>query len=230
MNPDGKNRKQLTTGSGLNTTPVASADGRFIVFASLQNGVRNIWRMNSDGSSPIRLTNGLADGLPTISADSKWVVYNSLAQTKATLWKISIEGGAPQQLSDHVAFSPTFSPDGRSIAFLFPESPDPFAPPNRIGVMSFPDGAVKTFTIPPSGTVFPVVQWSVDGRLIHYSVNQNNVTNIWSQDLDGGAPKQVTDFKNSLMTGFAWSHDGKQLACTRGALMRDAVLIADLGK
>ena len=64
MDPDGKNRKQLTTGSGLNITPVLSADGRFIVFASLQNGVRNIWRMNSDGSNPIRLTNGLADGSP----------------------------------------------------------------------------------------------------------------------------------------------------------------------
>jgi Tol biopolymer transport system component len=97
--------------------------------------------MNSDGSSLTRLTNGLADGLPAISPDSKWVVYNSLAQTKGTLWKISIEGGAPQQLNDHVAISPTFSPDGRSIAFLFPESPDPFAPPNRIGIMSFPEGA-----------------------------------------------------------------------------------------
>jgi len=231
MDPDGKNRKQLTTGSALNTTPVASADGRFIVFASLQNGVRNIWRMNSDGGSPTRLTSGLADGLPAISPDSKWVVYNSLAQTKGTLWKISIEGGAPQQLSDHVAFSPTFSPDGRSIAFLFPESPDPFAPPNRIGIMSFPDGALgKTFTIPPSGTVYPVVQWPGDGRLIHYSINQNNVTNIWSQSPDGGEPKQVTDFKSSVMTGFAWSRDGKQLACTRGVLARDAVLIADLGK
>jgi hypothetical protein len=34
----------------------------------------------------------------------------------------------------------------------------------------------------------------------------------------------------SLMTGFAWSRDGKQLACTRGVLVRDAVLISDLGK
>jgi serine/threonine protein kinase len=231
MDPDGKNRKQITTGGGLNTTPVPTADGRFIVFASLQNGVRNIWRMNSNGSNPIRLTNGLADGLPAISPDSKWVVYTSLAQTKATLWKISIEGGAAQQLSDHVAISPTISPDGRSIAFLFPESQDPFAPPNRIGIMSFPDGALaKTFTIPASGTVYPVVQWPADGRSILFSINQNNVTNIWSQPVDGGEAKQLTSFKDSLMTGFAWSRDGKQLACTRGVLMRDGVLITDLGK
>jgi len=44
----------------------------------------------------------------------------------------------------------------------------------------------------------------------------------------GSAPKQLTNFKDSLMTGFAWSKDGKQLATTRGSLMRDAVLITDM--
>jgi hypothetical protein len=68
-----------------------------------------------------------------------------------------------------------------------------------------------------------------DGRLIHYSINQNNVTNIWSQNPDGGEPKQVTDFKNSVMTGLP-GHvtENNQPAC--GGLARDAVLIADLGK
>jgi hypothetical protein len=74
------------------------------------------------------------------------------------------------------------------------------------------------------------MQWPGDDRLIHYSINQNSVTNIWSQAAEGGEPKQVTDFKDSVMTGFAWSHDGNQLACTRVVLARDTVLIADLGK
>jgi tricorn protease-like protein len=59
-------------------------------------------------------------------------------------------------------------------------------------------------------------------------VNANNVSNIWSQSIEGGPPKQVTDFKELLITGFSWSRDGKQLACTRGTLVRDAVLITDL--
>jgi hypothetical protein len=54
------------------------------------------------------------------------------------------------------------------------------------------------------------------------------VSNIWSQSIEGGPPKQVTDFKELLITGFSWSRDGKQLACTRGTLVRDAVLITDL--
>jgi len=82
--------------------------------------------------------------------------------------------------------------------------------------------------LPSSATVASVVQWSLDGKSILYTVNANNVSNIWSQPLSGEAPKQITDFKDSLMTSFAWSRDGKQLASTRGVLMRDAVLVTDL--
>ena len=79
-----------------------------------------------------------------------------------------------------------------------------------------------------SGTVLSLVNWSTDGKSLLYTVIANNVTNIWSQPLDGGPPKQVTNFKDMLMTAFAWSRDGKQLACTRGMLVRDAILITDL--
>ena len=83
-------------------------------------------------------------------------------------------------------------------------------------------------SLPASGTVLSVIQWS-HGREIDFLYGQpNNVTNIWSQSLDGGPPKQITDFKDLLMTGFAWSRDGKQLACTRGSLLRDAILVTDL--
>jgi hypothetical protein len=54
------------------------------------------------------------------------------------------------------------------------------------------------------------------------------VSNIWSQPVEGGKPKQITDFNDMLITGFAWTREGKQLACTRGALLRDAILVTDL--
>jgi len=72
------------------------------------------------------------------------------------------------------------------------------------------------------------MHWSPDGNSLLYTVNTTNVTNIWSQPLDGSPPKQVTDFKDSLMAGFAFSRDGKQLACSRGILLRDAVLISEV--
>ena len=229
MDPDGGNRKQLTSNSGVNTSPVVSPDGRFIVFSSARSGKRQIWRINIDGSNPKPLSDGVTDVDPVISPDSRWVLYSSLGRTKPTIWRVSIEGGNPLELTQHVSTNPMISPDGKFVAYLYPESADSFAPSNRIAIMPFEGGEpIKTLSYLPAGNVATRAEWSVDGQSILYTTNNNNVTNIWSQPVHGGAPKQVTDFKDSYMSGFAWSRDGKLLACTRGILMRDAVLITDL--
>jgi serine/threonine protein kinase len=225
--PGGGNRKQLTTQGG--GSPVATADGKHIVFVSARDGKLSIWRMNVDGSNPVRLSNGLTDVYPSLTPDSKSVVYINNGGAKPTIWRISIDGGTPEQLSDHTASSAVVSPDGKLLAYSYPESPDPFAPPNRVAVVNFSDMTpVGTFTFGPSSTVPTLIQWSPDGKSILYSVNRNGVSNVWGQPISGGQPKQTTFFKESLMTGFAWSHDGKMFAATRGTLMRDAVLISDL--
>jgi Tol biopolymer transport system component len=229
MDSDGNNRKQLTANGVNNVEPVVSADGRYIVHATFREGVRTLWRINIDGSSPLRLTSGPADAFSSLTPDGKWVVFTSLAGSKPTIWKVSIAGGTPEQITDHIALRASVSPDGQWIQFAFPESQDPFAPPNRLAVMPFPGGGeMKVFELGLSGTVATVSEWARDSKSLLYTLNQDNVTNIWSQSIDGGPPKQVTDFKDSLMTGFAWSRDGKQLACSRGALLRDAVLVTDM--
>jgi serine/threonine protein kinase len=227
--PDGSNRKQLTSNRAQNFSPVISPDGRYIVFSSWRDGTKNLWRMNLDGSNLVRLTSGLSDSYPSVSSDSRWVVYTTQDGPKPVIWKVSIDGGTPVQISEHVATMAAVSPDGRFIAYAYPESQDPFAPPNRLALIPFEGGPViKTFEIRGSGTVATVLQWAQDGKSILYSINANNVTNIWSQSLDGAQPKQVTNFDDLLMTSFAWSQDGKQLACTRGSLVRDAILVTDV--
>jgi len=162
------------------------------------------------------------------SPDGRWVVYASAGTSRPTIWKISIDGGEPVEITHRVSLSPMISPDGKSIAYLFPESLDPATPPNRIAIMSFDGGEpVATFKLIPGGTVQTNVQWSPDGKSILYNSNANNITNIWSQPIDGGEPKQITDFKDSFMTGFAWSQDGKRLVCARGVFNRDAVVISE---
>jgi len=226
---DGNNRKQLTTNNAVNFSPVVSADRRYIVFVSGQNNKKNIWRMNIDGSNPVRLTSGLFESFPSVSPDGRWIVYTALEDAKPTLWKISIDGGTPVRVTDHAVTAATISPDGRLIALSYPDSHDPLAPPNRMAVIPFEGGApLKTFEVASTRTVSTIVQWSADGKSLLYSMNANNVSNIWSQPIEGGPPKQITNFKEMLITGFALSHDGKQLACTRGNLFRDAVLVTDL--
>ena len=228
-NPDGSERKQLTANDAANFSPVVSADGKYIVFSLWRNGKRNLWRMQVDGRNPVQLTFGIVDSFPSISPDSRWVIYTAESNAKPTLWKVSIDGGTPTRIMDRNATMGVVSPDGKYIAYTYPESPDVTAPANRLAVMPFEGGEpVKTFQVNVGGTVLSVVQWARDGKSILYTVTGNNVTNLWSQPLDGGPAKQATEFKEMLMTGFAWSPDGKQLACTRGNLVRDAVLIRDL--
>ena len=231
MDSDGGNRKQLTSNSGRNVGAVVSPNGQYIVFTSTRSGASVIWRMNIDGSNPKQLTHGVSDGLPAISPDGKWVVYTSLGATKPTVWKVSIEGEDARELTSKVSSNSLVSPDGKYIAYIYPESHDPFAPANRIAVIPFEGGdPIQTFPFTGAIRLQVMAQWAPDGKSIHYTATNNNVTNIWSQPLDGGPAKQITDFKDGLMSGFAWSRDGKTLACTRGMQLRDAILISEVEK
>src|SRR5437867_3712214 len=71
-------------------------------------------------------------------------------------------------------------------------------------------------------------EWSSEGRSITFLNRVKNVPNVWSQPLDGGPPKQITDFRSSLwLYNYALSADGKQIAAARGELFNDIVLIKD---
>ncbi|MEO7658401.1 MAG: hypothetical protein ABIV48_02195 [Pyrinomonadaceae bacterium] len=52
------------------------------------------------------------------------------------------------------------------------------------------------------------------------------VSNIWSQPVGGGPPKQITHFTCEQIDGFDWSRDS-QLACARSHGVREALLITD---
>ena len=68
---------------------------------------------------------------------------------------------------------------------------------------------------------------TADGRDLTYVDTKGGVSNIWLQSLAGGAPRQLTDFKDQRIFGFAWSRDGKQLALSRGVVNSDVVLVKD---
>ena len=71
------------------------------------------------------------------------------------------------------------------------------------------------------------IRWTPDGRALAYIDTKNGVSNIFAQPLDGGAPKQLTDFKADRIFYFGYSRDGKQLALSRGTQRSDVVLFSN---
>jgi len=216
MDQDGGNQKQLTADGSNNKWPVASADGRYIIFMSDRAGLQNIWRMDIDGNNLKKLTVGGSEWQPDCSPDSQWVIYRS-GFGKHTLWKVSIDGGEPVQLNDNASSRPAISPDGKWIACAYFER-------ERIKTAVYPFAGGEPVRVLDVSSPNFYVRWTPDGLALAH-IDRQTHRNIVSEPIDGGPPKPLTNFQSDHIFRFAWSRDGKQLALVRGNVTSDVVLI-----
>jgi len=226
MEANGSNQKQLTFDNQTDVEPVASPDGRYVVFVSYRSGGNaHIWRMNADGTDQKQLTFGNYEDDPQISPDGQWVVYHGEESSNEYVWKIPINGGTPVKLTDGQAKGPIISPDGKLIA-CFTKSVEANSLWN-ISVFSSDSGQItKTFDVQPAtAQQWYSMRWSADGRALTYVVTHGGISNLWSQQLAGGATKQLTNFKEDQIYAFAWAGNGRQVACVRGSTTSKIVLI-----
>jgi len=221
---DGTGNKQLSVDAHDNSHPAVSPDGRYVVWGSDRAGLFNIWRMDIDGSNYKRITTGPGESFPQISPDGRWLIYRVFAAgISNSLWKRPIDGGEPIRLTDDIGWLPSISPDGKLIACNYRNEA---STKWQIAIIPF-EGGTPRFIDSPDPSSFRHIHWTPDGRAIAYEVTRGGVSNVWSQPLDGGPPKQITDFRDGLIFDFAWSSDGRQLALSRGTVNSDVVLISN---
>ena len=202
-------------------------------FAALTYG-----RMNLDGSTqigqsgPQQITHGNNEWHPEYTPDGKWLVYVTMPQSLA---KIPAAGGTPVRLTNGLSWRPTVSPDSQWIAYnRLDEASGQWQiaviPVNSGPINGGPiDGGAKPKIFDaPSPSIFRALRWTPDGKSVAYPVTTGNVSNIWSQPLAGGPPRQLTNFKDQLIFDFAWSRDGKHLALSRGIVNSDVVIISNI--
>ena len=236
INPDGSGRTLLTPDHRPNWDPSVCGDGRYIVYSAYREQKRGVWRMDVGGSNPIRIADEMFAISPQCSPDGKWVVY--LRWPSFIPVRVNITGEElPETLSQDSGLgsraSLRISPDGKRIVYLvMSDAPveEPASPsaskPNQLKIIpSDGGGALHQFDWPALGGKEP--RWAPGGEAIDYVLTRNSVSNIWRQKLSGGPPKQITNFESGLIFDFAWSHDGRQLALTRGSESSDVVLISN---
>ena len=224
MNADGTGNRQLTNDPGLDGDPDVSPDGRHVVFVSARSGRQNVWRMDLDGGGLKQLTDGGRDINPQFSPDGHWVIYASLATSE--LRKVPADGGESVRLTDRPVPWPAVSPADGSVAGLFRSDENS---PWRLAVFP-PEGGAPVRVFDLARGINADMHWTPDGRAIVYLMERARSSSLWSQAVDGGAPKQLADFSPEQVFSFAISRDGRTLAFSRGTSIRDVVLITDTSR
>jgi eukaryotic-like serine/threonine-protein kinase len=223
MKADGSEQRQLTANARANIFPAVSPDGRLVVFLSFRTGTPLLWRMDTDGGNLKQLSSQAYFDQPAFSPDGRWIIAQQSHQYG--LWKVPVDGGEPVPLNQAPSQYPRVSPDGKLIACIYREAS--YARYQLAILPSEGGQPVKTFDIARTSDWTRGLSWSPDGRAIWYVDTRGGVSNIWSQPVEGGPPKQLTNFKSDLVFAFDWTHDGKQLLVSRGTVNSDVVLISD---
>ncbi len=234
---NGEGEKQLTSGSGYNQQPVATPDGKYIVFMSNRAGPYSIWRMNADGTNPVQLTNeqNAMDAQMQVSKDSRSVIFmrSTSDSGKIKVLKISIDGGEAVPVLPETAKSesyPRISNDGKALAFFtFEYDSATLNLETKITVVGFDgektDANRREFTTIAN----PEYRFTPDSKSLTY-LNRGGIDNIWNISLENRKETPLTDFTSGGISNFAWSNDGKKLFIVRAIYNSDLVLIKDSAK
>lgn len=198
IDPDGTNRRTLTTADGVQEVPDWSPDGRWIAYNAFTSFDQDpftisIWIMRSDGSEARQITQGAIDVEPTFSPDGTQVAFGRIVgdspdgQLEA-IYVVNTDGtGLREVVPDRPGLEhPDWSPDGRSIVFnIAPESPEARDAGAILSVR--PSGAGLHVLLRPNADLrFFKPVWSPDGRRLL----------VGCHDTRAGLDRLCTVFKN----------------------------------
>ena len=209
---------QLTNDGGQNFQPAFSPDGQRIAYYSKLRG--GIWIIPASGGEARQITD--FGSHPAWSPDGEQIAFQSSpivdfgafarnALPPSTLWLVSAQGGEPKQLTQignpsggHGA--PSFSPDGRRIAFEV----DDF---HTASVWTISTGGDDAKRITERGSFEPV--YAPDGKSILYTAR-----GVFQVRLDSdtnepiGEPSQIAGIGGTSLgiRRVSFSADGKKMA------------------
>ena len=126
--------------------------------------------------------------------------------------------------SEEMDYIPSFSPDGKRLAFTSYASGT-----EQIWVMDIDGKNARPLTNEPRGDWSPA--WSPDGKSIVFTSNRDGVNQLWLMDAGGSNPRRLTE-ADPLPTTWSrdpsWNRDGKMIIFTSNRTGKDENWIMDI--
>lgn len=202
--------------------PVASPDGRRFAFVGeTQDGGRDLFLVNADGTGLERLTtNPGPDDQPAWSPDGRSIAFRSIVNGLADIWIIGVDGSGLRNLTalgdvrieSLGAERPAWSPDGQWVVYAWGVRN---MSPARSGLrMSRLDGSEARFVTALGSFEDTEPSFSPSGyRIVFRRTGAGMVNRIMMTDLSGNLVNPGAD----LGTGRTprWSPDGEWLVYVR---------------
>ena len=230
INASGSGARQLTSFADSDAVWAAwSPSGTQIAFErDVYTGVfvnrAAIYTMNADGSGSRPLTPTGLNGRPSWSPDGSLIAFSTLRYGKQATISVMTANGSrvrkvlttplPRKGFGLGLDSPTFSPDGKRIAFVWIKRSG-----SAIFTMKASGGGLVQVTPWQKGGVADKIDWSPDGARIAFSSpgigdRPGISSNVYVVRPDGSGRVKITNTRGGkINNGFdCWSPDGKKIA------------------
>jgi len=185
--------------------PKLSPDGKLIAFVANKDGYSAIWlKQLGGGEAFTRKQDDSNDTSPIWSADGSQIAYFSDRGDSRGIWRAPALGGPATLISqvDAPAYLINWSKDGSTIYF---------EKLRNLFSLSMADGQLTKLTNFDESQLWEHhFNISPDGKHLAYRDSKNGQMDIWTSDLDGGNPVQITN--DPADDDFPiWLPDGKRV-------------------
>ena len=192
------------------TTPALT--GQFAFMRPL-DGKQQIYVMHGDGSSPTRVSDGLADDRDPAWSPHRMIAFTSDRDGNAEVYVMHADGSGLSRLTNNPAadFAAAWSPDGRRIAFTS----------NRDGYVALyvmnADGTQQTKVAGDSLWTWVATAWSPDGARLAFTLARRHgcCDTSWVSIVDADGTNLRTVYTQPAVSEFGsppnWSPDGARI-------------------
>jgi serine/threonine protein kinase/Tol biopolymer transport system component len=203
------------TNSGKALFAAISPDGKFVVSVMDEKGKSSLWLRNvaTGSDTQVLAPDTAAIGSPAFSVDTNYIFYRKATDATQASWNIyrmPVLGGSPQRLVGDVDLGPTFSPDGKRMAYM--RGNDPEVGKFRILSANLDGSDEKVLLIAPL-PIPDTLSWSPDGKSIAYNSYADSKApgQISVFDIASSKDTSLTAFPDRTFFALAWSPDGRGL-------------------